>query len=99
MGTDFLSKTEIDIKYSTKTIEWFDIELPLQDPSSITDDEILAMAGVLEIQQEMELFDLDWYDPVCHAIEILDAKYEKVSTNYVVDHLNLNISTLNKRRI
>ena len=92
LGTDFLSKTGIDIKYSTRTMKWFDDELPLRDPSNITDKEILAMAGVLEMQQEMELFDLDWYDPVCHAIEILEAKYEKVSTNEVVDqleHLNL----------
>ncbi len=74
LGTDFLSKTGIDIKYSTKTMKWFDEELPLRDPSNITEKEILAMAGVLEMQQEMELFDLDWYDPVCHAIEILEAK-------------------------
>jgi hypothetical protein len=31
LGADFLSKTEIDVKYSTGTIEWFDNELPLCD--------------------------------------------------------------------
>jgi len=87
LKTDFLSKTGIDVKYSTRTMKWFDDELPLRDPSNITDKEILAMAGVLEMQQEMELFDLDWYDPVCHAIKILEAQYEKVSTNEVVDQL------------
>jgi hypothetical protein len=31
LGADFLSKTGIDVKYSTGTIEWFDNELPLRD--------------------------------------------------------------------
>ncbi len=34
----------------------------------------LAMAEILTIQQEIELYDMDWYDPTCYAIEILDAK-------------------------
>ncbi len=29
LGADFLSKTGIDVKYSTGTIEWFDNELLL----------------------------------------------------------------------
>ncbi len=39
------------------------------------------------MQQEMELFNVDRYDPVCRAIKILEAKYKKVSTNDVVDQL------------
>jgi hypothetical protein len=31
LGAVFLSKTGIDVKYSTGTIEWFDNELPLRD--------------------------------------------------------------------
>jgi hypothetical protein len=31
LGADFLSKTGIDVKYSTRTIDWFDNELPLRD--------------------------------------------------------------------
>jgi hypothetical protein len=31
LGADFLSKTGIDVKYSTGTIEWFDNELPLRE--------------------------------------------------------------------
>jgi hypothetical protein len=31
LGADFLSKTGIDVKYSTGTIEWFHNELPLCD--------------------------------------------------------------------
>ncbi len=34
---------------------------------------------------------MDWYDPTCYASEILDAKYEKVLVDDVIDpldHLN-----------
>jgi len=30
---------------------------------------------------------MDWYDPTCYAIEILDAKYEKVLVDDVVSQL------------
>jgi hypothetical protein len=36
------------------------------------------MAENSAIQQEMEFFGLDWYDPTCYATEILVAKYERV---------------------
>jgi hypothetical protein len=36
------------------------------------------MAEIIEIQQEVEIFGMDWYDPTCFAIGILDARYEKV---------------------
>jgi hypothetical protein len=32
LGADFLSKSGIDIKYSTGIIEWLDNELPMRDP-------------------------------------------------------------------
>ena len=32
LGADFLIKTGIDVKYSTRTIEWFEIELSIRDP-------------------------------------------------------------------
>jgi hypothetical protein len=37
----------------------------------------LAMADIIEMQEEHEFFDMNWYDPNCHATEILDGKYEK----------------------
>jgi hypothetical protein len=49
------------------------------------------MAETLEIQLEDEFFGMDWYDPTCYASEILDAKYEKVLVDDVInqlDHLN-----------
>ncbi len=86
-GVDFLSKTGIDIKYSLGIIDWFDNELPMHDPHHLDDKEYLAMAEILEVQHEAELFGMDWYNPTCYAPEILDAKYGGVSRDDVVDQL------------
>jgi hypothetical protein len=87
-GTDFLSKTGIDIKFSSGIIEWFDNKLPMHDPHHLDDKEYLAMAEILEVQHEAEqLFGMDWCDPTCYTSEILDAKYGEVSTDDVVDQL------------
>ncbi len=77
-GADFLTRPRIDVKYSTGTIKWFENELPLCDPHDLKDKDFKAMAEIIEIQQEVDFFGMDWYDPTCFAIEILDAKYEKV---------------------
>ena len=45
------------------------------------------MATILDIQQEVESFGIDWYDPNCYAVIILDAKYEKVQINDVIKQL------------
>jgi hypothetical protein len=87
LGADFLTKTGIDVKYSTGTIEWFENELPLCDPHVLKDRDYKAMAEIIEIQQEEDFFGMDWYDPTCFAIEILDAKYEKVRIKDVVNPL------------
>jgi hypothetical protein len=87
-GTDFLSKTGIDIKYSLGIIEWLDNELPMHNPRHLDDKEYLGMAEILEVQQEAEqMFGMDWYNPTCYDSEILDAKYGEVSTDDVVDQL------------
>jgi len=87
LGADFLTKTGIDVKYSTNTIEWFENELPLRDPHLLKDKDFASMATIIEIQQEVEFFGMDWYDPNCYAIEILDAKYESVQIDDVVNQL------------
>jgi hypothetical protein len=78
LGADFLTKTGIDVKYSTGTIQWFENELPLHDSHTRKDKDYVAMAEIIAIQQEVEFFGMDWYDPTCCAIKILDAKYEQV---------------------
>ena len=79
LGADFpLTKSGINIKYSSGIIEWFDSELPMQDPKHLDNKDYLAMADALEVHREEEqLFGRDWYDPDCYAIEILDAKYKR----------------------
>jgi hypothetical protein len=60
----------------------------MRDPHQLDDKEYLAMAEILEVLCEAEhLLGMDWYDPTCYAPEILDPKYEKVSTNDVVNSL------------
>jgi hypothetical protein len=63
LGADFLTKTDIDVKYSTGTMEWFNNELPLHNSHLLQDKDIEAMAETVEIQQEEALFGMDWYNP------------------------------------
>jgi hypothetical protein len=97
-GADFLTETGIDVKYSIGTIEWFKNELPLCNPHDLKDKDFKAMTELIEIQQEVDFFDIDWYDPTCFAIEILDAKYEKVQIEDVVNPLEC-LSTQQKADI
>jgi hypothetical protein len=86
LGADFLAKSGIDIKYSSGTIEWSNNELPMRDPTCLDNHEYIAMAEALEVHHEEEaLFGRDWYDPDCFATAILDAKYEKVNVDDVVE--------------
>jgi hypothetical protein len=66
LGADILSKSGIDINYSTGIIEWFNNELPMHDPHQLDDNKYLAMADILEVQRKAEdIFGRDWYDPTC----------------------------------
>ena len=94
LGADFLTKTGIDVKYSTNTIEWFENEIPLRDPHHLKDEDYTSMANIIEIQQEVELFGMDWYDPTCYAIEILDAKYEMVQIDDCVTSVDESKATI-----
>ncbi len=62
------------------------MEWPMQDPCHINNKEYLAMAEILKVHlEEEQLFGMDWYHPSCFALEILNAKYEKVSIDEVVE--------------
>ncbi len=52
--------------------------MPLYDPHDLKDRYFKAIAETIEIQQEVDFFGMDWYDPTCFAIEVLDEKHEKV---------------------
>jgi hypothetical protein len=87
-GANFLTKSGINIKYSSRTIEWFDSKLPMRDPKQLDNSDYLATAEALEVHREEEqLFGKDWYDPDCYATAILDAKYKKVNMDDVVKQL------------
>ncbi len=77
LDDDFLTKTVDDVKYSTETMEWFDNQLPLRNPHLLQDKNFEAMDEIVEVQQKESRFGKDWYNPTYHAVEILDAKYEK----------------------
>ncbi len=87
LGADFLTEIEIDVKYSIGSIEWFKNELPHRNPHDLKDKDFKAKAEIIGYQQEVEFFGMDWYQPTCFAIEILDAKYEKVQIKDVVNPL------------
>ncbi len=65
-----------------------DSELPLHNSHLLEVEDFQAMAEVMEIQQKEEFFSMDWYDPNCYAVEILDAKNEKVEIYEVNNQLN-----------
>jgi hypothetical protein len=78
-------------------MKWFDNELPLRNPHLLESKDFEAMAHTVEIQQEEELIGMDWYEPTCYAVEILDAKYEKVEVEEVTNHLNLTHLSLQQK--
>jgi hypothetical protein len=50
-----LTKTGIDVKYSTRTMECFDNELQLRILHLLETKDFQAMAEIIEVQQEEEL--------------------------------------------
>jgi hypothetical protein len=68
LGADFLTKTGIDVKYSTGTMEWFYIELPFCNPHLFQDKDFEAMAEVVEVQQEDSL--LAWTGMIQLAMQL-----------------------------
>jgi hypothetical protein len=76
-------------------MEWFDNKLQLRNPHLLETKVFEALAEIVEVQQEEELFGRDWSDQTYYLVEILDTKYEKVEvevgevTNQL-NHLNLH---------
>ena len=52
LGSDFLTKSGINIIYSTSTMEWFDNVLPMREAHKIDNTKYLAMADVLQTEKE-----------------------------------------------
>jgi hypothetical protein len=89
LGTNFLSKTRIQLNYSEGNMEWFDCSIPLCPPGDLDLNKFDAMEDMFHIQVEDELIGKNWLK--CFATEILDAKYERtdeVEVVKVLTHLN-----------
>ena len=55
LGADFLTKSGIDINYSTGTMHWFENVCPIREPWKLDNSEYNAMASAYDIQHDDEL--------------------------------------------
>ena len=78
LGADFLEKTGIDIKYSTKEMEWYGLTIPLRHANDLFQEDYDQMMETFLVQTEDEEFGEDWLEAYV-ANPILDAKYEETS--------------------
>ena len=78
LGSDFLQKAGIDIKYSTGRLEWFGKTIPLREAPRVETYEEYFKNFIDDYLSHMEdeKFGGDMYDE--YAAYILDAKYEKL---------------------
>ena len=60
----------------------------MRDTHYLQSKDFLAMAETIDFQLENDFFGMDWYDPTCYVSEILNAKYEKVLVDDVIDQLD-----------
>ncbi len=59
LGTNFLSKTGIKLKYSEGNMEWFDCTIPFCQPGGLDSKEFEAMVDMFHIQVEDKIFGED----------------------------------------
>ena len=62
LGADFLTKSGIDILYSTGTMEWFENVLPMREAHKLNNAEYLTMADAYLMQTEEKDSGEDWLD-------------------------------------
>ncbi len=60
LGTNFLSKTGIQLNYSEGNMEWFDCSIPLCPPGGLDLKEFDTMEDILHIQVKDKIFSEDW---------------------------------------
>ena len=52
LGSNFLTKSGIDIKYNNGTMTWFENTLPMREPWKLDNKEYVAIANSINISQE-----------------------------------------------
>ena len=62
LGSDFLFKAGIEIKYSDATVEWFEHAIPMRDPQKFDDDDFAQLIEQLTVQEDDEFFGEDFLD-------------------------------------
>jgi transposase InsO family protein len=94
LGSGFLTKAGIDIKFSEKQVEWFGNTIPLRNPNDFTPEDLAVCLNSMQVDVDddflSEHFDEDIYDNYAVG-KILDALYEKMDVSEVVKmqtHLN-----------
>ncbi len=70
LGADLLAKNRhwCQIQHREYGMSWQWVAIAQSSPS--LNKEFEAMAKIIEVQQEEELFGIDWYDPTCYATKI-----------------------------
>jgi hypothetical protein len=87
LGSGFLTKAGIDIKFSEKQVEWFGNTIPLHSPNDFTPEDLAVCLNSMQLDVDddflSEHFDEDIYDNYAVG-KILDALYEKMDVSEVV---------------
>lgn len=95
LGSGFLAKAGIDIKFSDKQVEWFGNTIPLRNPSDFSPDDMAVVLNSMLLDVDDDFLSdhfegEDIYDNYAVG-KILDAMYEKMDLSDVVKmqtHLN-----------
>jgi hypothetical protein len=95
LGSGFLAKAGIDIKFSEKQVEWFGNTIPLRNPSDFTPEDMAVCLNNMQLDVDHDFLsdhfdDEDIYDNYAVG-KILDAMHEKMDVSDVVKtqtHLN-----------
>jgi len=83
LGSDFLAKVGMNLKYDNGTIEWLGRSISMRAPSDKNEDYIAILDDYLQ-QMKEEFFGEDWLDSYL-SVSILDAKYEKADIDAVIE--------------
>lgn len=88
MGADALKKSGIDLLYSIGMIEWYGNTIPMRDAHETKRTDYIEMMDSFHLQEEEEWlgYDDDYFDNYAmSSANILDAKYDKVQIDDVVE--------------
>jgi hypothetical protein len=87
LGSGFLTKAGIDIKFSEKQVEWFGNTIPLCCPNDFTPKDLAVCLNSMQLDVDDDLladhFNEDIYDNYAGG-KILNALYEKMDVAEVV---------------